>query len=85
MMWHSMAQKGLFKPCLRLGLRESAQYPTKNVKLSTSLHPLYFSPSPLHVQEVGHSSGKGTMHGDAWNRRLQDIFDRLLLQLQKEF
>ena len=69
MMWHCMAQQGLFKPCLRLGFRDSAQYPEKMRFPSTSLYLLYSSLSPLHVQRVGHPSGKDPRRGDAWNKK----------------
>ena len=85
MMWHCMTQQGLFKPCLRLGFRVSAQYPTKIWNPSTSPCTLYSSPSPLHVQEVGHPSGACPRHGRSLIRRLQEFIEKLLLQLQKIF
>ena len=85
MMWHCMAQQGLFKFCLRLGFRESAQSLVIAWYPLISSCPLWSSLSPLHVQEVGHPSGACPRHGGFLIRRLKRFIEKLLLQLQKIF
>ena len=85
MMWHCMAQQGLFKPCLCLGFRESAQHLAKMRFPSTSPCPLCSSPSPLHIQGVGHPSDACPRRGGFLIRRLQEFIEKLLLQLKKIF